>query len=422
MRRQKGETTVTGRLEGDRRAQVGRILSIVGDLLHEAGELVHDEPAESPAAAPPALPDEAERAVAAGPDRPGAKDEAADHMGAELLLVCDSPHGEVAFPWSWVAATEPTAEGANLLCRIMDPRGELTLRLGRVRGLMTWDELVARGESVQRFFNPDELTARLAQAPADDGAIPARPAIGEESTEATGDAIGDAIGAAISDALDEALPSITPEPAIPPVPPRLAPASSSTPPAPAAAPEPIPFPEPVRRGAIEPLTVAPGAPDGRMKPPATVPDQVCIISPSALARRFLMRHLCDLGYEVQEARDLDDPLLPADLRGVAALFLDESLQDDWASRPAAARGEIPIVLLTVDGDLSVPRSGELPAQQAVLPRPFERAEVERVVRWLRAMRTGDVSGGDTNDGNAEDDTWLFADPFGAARAGEHSRS
>lgn len=134
-----------------------------------------------------------------------------------------------------------------------------------------------------------------------------------------------------------------------------------------------------------------------------------------------MRHLCELGYEVLEARDLDDPLLPADLRGVTALFLDESLEDDWTSRPAAARGDIPIVLLTVDGELRVPLNGDLPLLKAVLPRPFERAEVERVVRWLRSLREGGAGEGSGDHGNAEDDTWLFADPFGPARAGEHSR-
>jgi hypothetical protein len=431
----KREAIVTGRLEDDRREQVGRILSIVGDLLHEAGELVNGEPAEAAAAV-------SSPGAAAENDRAGAKAEAADHAagqsddregeagpdrpGAELLLVCDSPQGEVAFPWSWVAATEPTAEGAQLLCRIMDPRGEQTLRLGRVRGLMTWDELVARGASVQRFFNPDELTARLTQGLAETGAQPATPLpAAERQPWAPGPAISDAVSDAITAALDEALPSTPPAPAVASRPQTLPPAASPAPPAPGAAmaaSEPIPFPEPFRRGAIEPLTAVSDAPNGRMKPPVTIPEQVCIISPSALARRFLMRHLCDLGYEVLEARDLDDPLLPADLRGVTALFLDESLQDDWASRPAAARGEIPIVLLTVDGELSVPRGGESPDRQAVLPRPFERAEVERVVRWLRALRTGGVNGGGTDNGNAEDDTWLFADPFGTARAGEHSRS
>jgi hypothetical protein len=196
--------------------------------------------------------------------------------------------------------------------------------------------------------------------------------------------------------------------------------------APPPAPEPVASPSPEPEASRMPAPLRPAialAPEKHTHvEPCPSPEQcrAWIASPSALARRFLMRHLVDLGFEVHEARDLDDPMLPADLKGVVALFLDESLLEDWRTRSQAAAGSPPLVLLTVDGALSVPPDGTCPPQGAVLPRPFERSEVERVVHWLGSLRRGARSGGSSGHGDEEDDTWLFADPFGATRAGEHS--
>jgi hypothetical protein len=456
------------------RSRVGRILTILGDLLHEAGELVHVAPAEADGASversvpstapasgtPSPAPATAQSAVA---DAAAPSAQPAGAPPEELYLVCDGPHGDVAFPWRWVAGTHLAENGAVLGFRIIDARGERELTLGRVLGLWKWGELVARGASVHHFFRPEELITRL--APGAPATAPPEP----EPTVATA-----APGAPAAPAAPQPSPraiAIHVRPASPPMPAGAAPATEAkaevpragakpaapggvtrvaqdrepiawSPSAPAVGPsgEPAPAapPAPARPAAIPPPATpaaavlshpsaaaderpAAQADEARTPAPPAIPEQVCIISPSALARRFLMRHLCELGYEVLEARDLDDPLLPADLRGVTALFLDESLEDDWTSRPAAARGDIPIVLLTVDGELRVPLNGDLPLLKAVLPRPFERAEVERVVRWLRSLREGGAGEGSGDHGNAEDDTWLFADPFGPARAGEHSR-
>ncbi|MBM3317250.1 MAG: hypothetical protein FJY75_05310 [Candidatus Eisenbacteria bacterium] len=424
--------------------QMARILGILGDLLRETSELVRQEPSsgsgrttgEQAASLPgagPGGPGREQPAEPGGPGSTGSSPSPPDPDGIaareELLMVCESPPGPVAFPWSWVAAADLAEDGALLGVRIVDRQARSELSLGRVLGLWTWNELARRGESVQRFFRPEELIARFpagqsVQMPA------AAPPVGRPPVPPSG------------------LPSPSPEAA--PAPPAAAAAPGAPPPpgAEAAPPEPeeieavaprppaVALPFPVKRRAPvhagEPPVAAPvrapGAgpepvPDQSPAPPPAapaVPDQVGIISPSALARRFLMRHLCELGYEVLEARDLDDPLLPADLKGVAALFLDESLQDDWASRPAATGG-IPLVLLTVGGELSVPPAGEPSPAKAVLPRPFERAEVERVVRWLRAPGAGAADEGSGDHGHSRNDTWLFADPFGPAAEREHSR-
>lgn len=126
-----------------------------------------------------------------------------------------------------------------------------------------------------------------------------------------------------------------------------------------------------------------------------------------------MRHLEHAGLEIHESSDLDDPLLPADLGSVGALFLDESLQEQWRDHPAGRAGGPPLVLLTVDGVLQVPAAGERSPHGAVLPRPFERCEVESVVGWLRSLWRGGGTAGDEHHGDEEDDTWLFADPFGS---------
>ncbi len=145
-------------------------------------------------------------------------------------------------------------------------------------------------------------------------------------------------------------------------------------------------------------------------------------SPSALARRFLIRHLDQKGLEVHEVRDLDDPHLPADLQNAGALFLDESLQEHWRAHPASAQARPPLVLLTVDGGLRVPPDGISAEQGAVLPRPFERSEVESVVAWLRSLWKEGQAGESGYHGDEEDDTWIFADPFGTADARERPGS
>jgi len=170
-----------------------------------------------------------------------------------------------------------------------------------------------------------------------------------------------------------------------------------------------------------PSPASPPDPPLTLEPrPDPVPDRpVWVVSPSALARRFLMRHLDHIGLSVQEARDLDDLLLPADLESAGALFLDESLQEHWRDHPSAGQADLPLVFLTVDGRLEMPSAGGVTGQEAVLPRPFERSEVESVVGWLRSVWSDRGIEGCEQHGDEEDDTWLFADPFGNSGAREH---
>jgi len=139
-----------------------------------------------------------------------------------------------------------------------------------------------------------------------------------------------------------------------------------------------------------------------------------IVSPSALARRFLSKHLESFGFEVQEARDLGSA---ADLESVGVLFLDESLRQEWSTHPAA-RGKHPaVVLLTVEEQqLWVPPDGVLSGEPAHLPRPFARAEVEQVVSWLDSLSGREP--GKTRHGGQAEDFWYFANPFGTP-PGEH---
>jgi hypothetical protein len=425
--------------EGGDAPRMARILGILSELLHETGQLVSQAPVEAPSAKA-----SSEAAGPAGADRAPA--DAPVAAGDEpLFFVCEGPHGPVAFPWAWVVATRLAEEGGLLGVRVVDAHGERELALGRVLGLWSWKELAQRGGSVHHFFDPADLVARFSRESAH--RLAASEGTARQPEDATaGAAVDPQAGPAQAFRIprleqlqvvdDDSVEETTLFPGLQ----VLAPLRSTPSPAPAVAPGPVAPPAPIPASAsghpqaAAPVSAAvPGQPQAAAPVPAAaapsahvpalplIPEQLGIISPSALARRFLMRHLCELGYEVLEARDLDDPLLPADLRGVAALFLDESLYDDWASRPAAAGGNIPLVLLTVDGELSVPRYGDPPSRTAVLPRPFERAEVERVVRWLRASRTGGAEQEDGDHGNAQDDTWLFADPFGPAGAREHSR-
>lgn len=403
--------------------RIGRILTLVGDLLRELGDLVGTAQPQLPAARPaeiaqvvssfdppsapvptgplgrspespvasttpatpaptpspasvapasatpesiasPAIPEApapiAPPAASSSPLVAAAPATDAGTADDELFLVCEQAGERVALPWSWVVGTRLSLEGSPEGFTLSDGHGERELQVGRVLGLYTRQEIAELDE-------PVHWIASVAEMP----------------------------------------PSPVPEPSAPePLGPR--------PPAP----EPFPLrpAEPIRP------TIALALEKHAREEPCPSPELrlAWIASPSALARRFLMRHLVDLGFEVHEARDLDDPMLPADLKGVAALFLDESLLEDWRTRLPVAAGPPPVVLLTVDGALSVPPDGTCPPQGAVLPRPFERSEVERVVAWLCSLRRGARSGGSAEHGDEEDDTWLFADPFGAARAGEHS--
>lgn len=364
--------TVTER--NDPAVRVGRILNLVGDLLRELGDLVAvgrpqlpaaqpteiEASAASPAPAPAPSRPEPEIAVIPEALAPAAEPvpaAAATTPEEELYLVCDQAGERIALPWAWVVGTRLSPEGRPEGFTVSDGRGERELHVGRVIGLYTRREITQSNEPTRWIATVAELLA-------------------------------------------VALPM--PELKV----------------APSPAPEPVPE-QPVEP--IRPTLALAMEKHAREERPCPSPElrRAWVISPSALARRFLMRHLVDLGFEVHEARDLDDPMLPADLKGVAALFLDESLLEDWRTRLPATAGSPPVVRLTVDGALSVPPDGICPPQGAVLPRPFERSEVERVVAWLCSLHRGASGGGSSEHGDEEDDTWLFADPFGAARAGDH---
>jgi hypothetical protein len=418
--------------------RIGRVLSLMGDLLREMGTLVQEE--ATPLPAPREL--ETVAPPAGEPPAPAATPPAATSPAGEagLWLLVDSGEKRLALPWHWVSGTALSADGSLEALQLDDGAGEAHLTVDRLLGLWTRKEAAAWEEQVEWLGSaaaaPGPSPATRPEAAerreqrwgrrATDGPMPAPPAPPSASAPPAEDAAWMSWPEPQPSAEDEirakspSVPAATEEPPAPPADPgaerraeehRVASERPWVHPLPVegesrAAPAPAPGP-----AAPEPVSSC-----GDGKPRA---ERVWIVSPSALARRFLMRHLCDLGIDVLEARDLDDPLLPADLRGVRALFLDESLLEDWKARPASTRGAPPLVCLTVDGALGVPAEGTAPPGGATLPRPFERSEVERVVQWLRSLRAGSPRGRTGDDGE-EDDTWLFADPFGAARAGEHS--
>ncbi len=281
-----------------------------------------------------------------------------DERPAEpLKLVCEGEHsGILAFPWDWVVRIHEAGDGRAEALTVSLPQGDRRMPVRRVLGIWTVAEIQTWDEEVHLVSNPEELLP-ISEATRSEVAS-AAPAIGSADRP----------------------------PEIPPVPAPIAPAATPS---------------------VTAVSSSGGAPGRR----------VWVVSPSALTRRFLMRHLDQAGLDAHEARDLDDPALPADLESAGALFLDESLVDIWRRRPTSGREDLPLVVLTVDGAVQIPSVGAPAEQTAVLPRPFERSEVESVVAWLHSNWEGSRAGGGQH-GNPEDDTWLFADPFGKAGPGE----
>jgi hypothetical protein len=295
-----------------------------------------------------------------------------DERAAEpLKLVCEGENsGMLAFPWDWVVRIHEAGDGRAEALTVSLPQGDRRMPVRRVLGIWTVAEIQTWDEEVHLVSNPEEL-------------LPI--------SEATRSEVGSA--APGTDSADR-------PPEIPPASAQIAPAAGPS--APAAG------PSAPAAGPPAPAASSPGVAPGR---------RVWVVSPSALTRRFLMRHLDQAGLDAHEARDLDDPALPADLESAGALFLDESLVDIWRRRPTSGREDLPLVVLTVEGAVQVPSVGAPAEQTAVLPRPFERSEVESVVAWLHSNWEGSRVGGGQH-GNPEDDTWLFADPFGKAGPGE----
>lgn len=409
--------------EGGGQNRIGRMLSLMGGLLQEAGSLVQtpatgEGPVEkasgatvqaSPSRAAPA-PEPDSRPVESAPaDSEPPQARASDPASREerkraenLFLVCEHPGGKIVFPWDWLTGTRLSSEGDLEGFAVSDGSSEVSLRIDRVLGLWTRREIEAWVEPLKWLNSAAEIEKLPERVPGPPEAAPVSPSRVTPSAEEA--------------ARGAPFPPLSLEPSLGQ--PTAVRGRTSAPPAP----QPLPA---VAAASARPVLAHPAI-EGRARieaiasPAPSVAGRLCVASPSALARRFLMRHLCDLGFEVLEARDLDDPVLPADLGGVTALFLDESLLEDWKTRPVSMRGAPPLVCLTVDGDLRVPPDGVRPPGGAVLPRPFERAQVERVVHWLRSLQKGRVPEGNGDHGE-EDDTWLFADPFRASRAGEHSR-
>jgi hypothetical protein len=289
-----------------------------------------------------------------------------DNATHPLYLVWeDHRDRRLAAPWNWVTGTHLTAGHVPEAFTLNDGHREVMMNVSRVRGIWTVRELEDWQEPVHWIRNlDDELDAPLK--------LHVAPAESPEGLE------------------------------------------SATPPAPAAS---IPV-APATTGEPVPATDAVTDEDTS----SYLSKRVWIVSPSALARRFLMRHLDEMGLEVHEARDLDDPLLPADLNSAGALFLDESLRKHWGNHAASTLTDLPLVLLTVDGMLNVPSNGKTTELKAMLPRPFERSEVESVVAWLRSHWMGSGTGRSDHHGEEDDDTWLFADPFGTTGSGNNPGS
>ncbi len=447
--------------------RVGRVLALVGALLQEMAALVnekdapHDadakrivdavqamgamrvaedtrgeqtraaqaseEPAVQVAAAPRSKAGPAERVR----DREAVGEALSHEEAQERVLVCRGTDRRLAFPWRWVSRAN-VSEGADARAgsqagaqagtlTISDGTTQCELAIERVLGMWTRAEIgewkegpvwLKSASDLQRSMPASESHTQEAKASHAEEARASHAREARASREAA-PAPDENIGARVP-SLEAESPAVrrpSPRPAFD---------------------RPTPFSLEPSRSQPTAVRNEPSSPDLHQPPSGFVagrdqkrreiaePERVWVASPSALARRFLQRHLTDLGFEVLEARDLDDPLLPADLGGVRALFLDESLLEDWKARAMSSGRLPPLVSLPLDGELAVPPDGCYPPGGAVLPRPFERTQVERVVHWLRTL-PGGCAPEDEGDHGEEDDTWLFADPFGATRAGEHSR-
>jgi len=311
----------------------------------------------------------------------------------QLYLVCEGEQGRrLAIPWGWIVDTQLSQTGAPEAFTLVDGEDVRKMKVKKVRGIWSakeledWSEDVHWVTDLKQLAHPSLLAAIEPEIPAAPEPPAPRPEPQAEAPE-----IQPAHTVVLPELHDEReAMKVVPDPSV------IAPLELDSMDQTLAEPEEEPFQE-----------------DAEGQPPT-----VWVVSPSALARRFLMRHLDETGIEVHEARDLDDPLLPADLEGAGALFLDESLQEHWSAHPMATTIRVPLVLLTVDGNLRVPAAGVHSTEGAALPRPFERSEVETVVTWLRSLWDLDSAGGNGAHGDSQNDTWLFADPFGNADAGK----
>lgn len=325
-------------------------------------------------------------------EQPAAKSEPAP-VANQLYLVCEGEQGRrLAIPWGWIVDTQLSQAGAPEAFTLMNGEDVRKMKVKKVRGiwsakeLQDWSEDVHWVTDLKQLAHPSLLGVAEVEGPdfpEPPEPLPEPPAEAPEIRPARTVVLPDlqAEGAGLKAVVDPNL---------------MAPLELDSMDQPLADPEEAVFED---ESGGQPLTV-------------------WVVSPSALARRFLMRHLDETGIEVHEARDLDDPLLPADLEGAGALFLDESLREHWSAHPMAATIRVPLVLLTVDGNLRVPAAGVHSAEGAALPRPFERSEVETVVTWLRSLWDQDSTGGNGAHGDSQNDTWLFADPFGNADSGK----
>jgi len=325
-------------------------------------------------ASPPPFPGE-DSGRAAEPERPG---EASGvwtrspeaFQAADLFLVCSGQQGRnLAIPWNWVVDTHLSSRGTPEAFTLSVDGAEQQVTVSMVLGIWTKAELEQWQDDVRWLSSLEALQPAVGTDRAAQLTPPEKIPVSSTPAGAADPAILESGGSAAP---------------FPPMP--SAPAGEAL------------------AGEVEPA-LSPRSPAAKV---------VWVVSPSALARRFLLRHLEPSGIEIREARDLDDPLLPADLGSVGALFLDECLQEQWRDHPSGRPGGPPLVLLTIDGALHVPPAGERSASGAVLPRPFERSEVESVIGWLRSLWDPDRAGGDEDHGDEEDDTWLFADPFGSS--------
>ncbi len=343
----------------------------------EAAPVPHAPPSETPPErqAPPAAPD----ATAADAGQRGR--ETTSERGGDLFLVCRDEQGRhLAVPWNWVVDTHLSSTGTPEAFTLSNGSVEKRMAVGSVVGIWNETELRSWREQVEWIVELGGFAPPAASREA-----------GHEQRERP-------------ESPEPPEPHERPEPPKRPGPPE--PPAGGTAETSALGKDPAVETEAASSGAPE-IEDSGAAPAAHLGP-------IWVVSPSALARRFLMRHLESTGLDIREARDLDDPLLPADLGSVGALFLDESLREQWRDHPSHRAGGVPLVLLTVDGALHVPRDGERPESGAVLPRPFERAEVEAVIAWLRSVWRAGGAAGDEDHGDEEDDTWLFADPFGSS--------